>query len=96
MCVDRMALTLRSPDDQTTCGSSVGWKVIVLISSAGPPAVRSFSSEWRWATSPDWINASAMCAVNFVQLIVTPRAETASALQTTSIFGPLPLNDQRS
>src|SRR5262245_33370746 len=39
--------------DHTICGSSFGSKVIVLINSAGPPAVRSLISEWRCATSPD-------------------------------------------
>src|SRR5262249_43919134 len=96
MCAERMALTFRSPKDQTTCGSFVGWKVIVLINSAGPPAVRSLLSECLWATSPECMNASAICEVNFVQLNVTPDGETASAVQTTSIFGPAPLNVQRS
>ena len=53
ICVDRIALTLTSPDDHTVCGSSFASNVIVLIRSAGPPAVRSLISEWRWATSPD-------------------------------------------
>src|SRR5215471_4970779 len=52
MWVERMALTFTSPRDHTICGSSFGSKVIVLINSAGPPAVRSLISEWRCATSP--------------------------------------------
>ena len=31
MCVDRMALTLTSPEDQTSCGSSFGSKVIPFL-----------------------------------------------------------------
>ena len=63
MWVDRIALTFTSPDDQTTCGSFFGSKVMTLINSAGPPAVRrSLSSEWRWAISPDWMNASPICS----------------------------------
>ena len=65
-------------------------KVIVLTNSAGPPAVRSFTSEWRCAISPDWMNASAMCITNFLQLRVTPCGETTSELQTASILGPVP------
>src|SRR5215471_18082778 len=53
ICVERMALTFTSPEDQTTCGSSFASNVIVLIKSAGPPAVRSLTSECRCATSPD-------------------------------------------
>src|SRR5882757_3050426 len=59
-----MALTFTSPEDQTTCGSSVGSKVRVLTSSAGPPAVRSATSEWRCAISPDWMKASAIIGTN--------------------------------
>src|SRR5262249_39224318 len=90
MCVDRTALTLTSPKDQINCGSSLGSKVIVLTNSAGPPAVRSLTSECRCAISPDWMNASAICATKFLQLMVTPCGETTSELQTASIFGPVP------
>ena len=96
MCVDRMALTRTLPEDHTNCGSSFGSKVIVLTKSAGPPAVRSLTSEWRWAISPDWMNASAMCVIKLLQLMVKPCGETISELQTASIFGPVPLKDQRS
>src|SRR5262249_40390638 len=94
--VERIALTLRSPEDHTVCGSFLASKVIVLINSAGPPAVRSLISEWRCATSPDSINESATCALNFLQLIVKPSVETTSELHTASIFGPVPKNIQRS
>src|SRR5262249_13417145 len=96
MCVDRTELTLRSPEDHTDCGSSLGWNVNVLITSAGPPSVRYFTSECRCAISTDWVNASAILAANLLQLIETPRGETASVLQTTSSFGPIALKDQRS
>src|SRR5262245_64676138 len=42
------------------------------------------------------MKASAMCAVNFWQLMVNPSAETTSEVQTASIFGPTPKNIQRS
>src|SRR5215831_12620253 len=87
MWVERMALTFTSPRDHTICGSSFGSNVIVLINSAGPPAVRSLISEWRCATSPDSINESATWAVNFLQLIVNPSADTVSELHTASTFG---------
>src|SRR5215472_4014649 len=96
MCVDRMLLTRTSPYDHTVCGSFLGPKVIVLINSAGPPAVRVANSEWRWAISPDWMNASATCATNLLQLIAKPCGETISELQTASSFGPVPWKDQRS
>src|SRR5712692_3686766 len=86
--VDRIALTFTPLDDQTTCGSSFGSKVIRLIKSAGPPATRALSSERRSAISPDWRNASPICVAYFRQLLVNPTADTASELQTTSIFGP--------
>jgi hypothetical protein len=86
MCVERIALTLTSPDDQTVWGSFVGSKVIALIRSAGPPAVRSLTSAWRCATSPDSMNASATCARYFLQLTVWPCGATTSALHTTSNF----------
>src|ERR1017187_5386622 len=89
-----MALTLTTPEDQTTCGSSFGTKVIVLTTSAGPPDRRVGTSEWRWAISPDWMNASAMCVTNLLQLTVNPCGETISELQIASIFGPLTI--QRS
>src|ERR1700751_1075662 len=73
-----MALTFTSPDDQTTSGSSFGSKVITLANSVGPPARRELSSERRWAISPDWRNASAMCVTYFRQLLVNPRTDTAS------------------
>jgi len=41
MCVERMALTFRSPEDQTTCGSSFGWKVN-RIDQFGWTACRAF------------------------------------------------------
>src|SRR5262249_4414833 len=93
MCVDRMALTLTSPDDQTTCGSLFGSKVITLTNSAGPPERRSLSSECRWAISPDCKYASPMCATNFLQLMVNPNCDTASALPIRPLlknhaFGP--------
>src|SRR5262249_28198642 len=96
ICVERTALTLTSPESQTVCGSSLASKFTVLIKSAGPPAVRSLISEWRCATSPDWINESATWAVNFWQLIVKPSVETTSELQTASILGPLPKNIHRN
>ena len=67
-----------------------GSKVIVFINSDGPPAVRSLTSEWRWAISPDWMNASARCVINFLQLTTKPCDETTSELHTASTFGPVP------
>src|SRR5207247_7790781 len=86
--VDRIALTFTSPDDQTAWGSSFGSNVMTLAKSAGPPARRALSSERRSAISPDWRNASPICMAYFRQLLVNPRADTASELQTMSIFGP--------
>src|SRR5215213_12042042 len=94
MWVERIALTFTSPEDQTTCGSSFGSKVSTLPNSAGPPARRAASSERRSAISPDWRNASAMCKTYLRQLLVTPRTDVASELQTTSIFGPLEVPTQ--
>ena len=37
------------------------------------------------------MNASAICFMNFLQLMVKPCGETTSELQTASIFGPVPL-----
>ena len=82
-------LRFTSPDDQTICGSSFGSKVITFAKSAGPPARRPLSSERRSAISPDWRNASPICTAYFRQLLVKPRADVASELQTMSIFGPL-------
>src|SRR5262245_20106191 len=96
MCVDRMALTLTSPDDQTTCGSLFGSKVITFTNSAGPPERRFLSSECRWAISPDCKYASPICATNFLQLMVNPNGDAASALQITSTFGPFELKCQRN
>src|SRR3954471_11921434 len=98
MWVERIALTFTSREDHTTWGSFLGSKLMILIKSAGPPAAarRSFTSERRWAISPEWINGSAICNANFLQLIVKPSGDATSELHTTSIFGAVGLKCHRS
>src|SRR5262252_3898480 len=71
----------RTEQDFARFLDTLGSKVIALTNSAGPPTVRVDNSEWRWAISPDWTNASAMCARNLLQLIVKPCGEMISELQ---------------
>jgi hypothetical protein len=95
MWVDRIALTFTSPEDQTTCGSSFGSKVIVLIKSAGPPgAILGLGVALRNLARFD------ECVGNMRgELSATyGEAQHRNDIGAThgSIFGPVPLKDQRS
>src|SRR5262245_50838793 len=95
MCVERIALTLTSPEDHTACGSFEGVNTTTFAIAAGPPSARRLSSDRRWAISPASLAASAICATNRLQLTVKPSGLALSSLHTTSIFGPVGKTIQR-